>query len=248
MDVYLPTDAKSAPVMLYVHGGGWRAGDKRGVGDKASWFTGKGWIFVSANYRLLPAGKHPANVNDLADALAWLHANVAKRGGDPEKIFLMGHSAGCHLVSLLATHPEPLGRHDLGRDVIRGVIANDTQAYDLVTLVKDSKVDTYGKVFGTDPDVLRDASPLHQVTAGAGIAPFLILYSSGMGNRPNPDRPKHAEAFRKTLEEAGVPAKVVDGSDRNHGQINQRLGQKDDRITREVEDFLKAILKPGDGS
>ena len=103
LDVYALNDAKRAPVMVYVHGGGWRRGDKSAVGRKAQFFTGLGWVLVSTNYRLLPEGKHPTNVQDVAQALAWVHDHVAEHGGDPERIFLMGHSAGAHLAALVAT-------------------------------------------------------------------------------------------------------------------------------------------------
>ena len=89
--------------MVYVHGGGWKRGDKSRVGEKVEFFTGRGWVFVSVNYRLLPEGAHPANVNDVARALAWVHDHATDYGGDPDRLFLMGHSAGAHLAALVAT-------------------------------------------------------------------------------------------------------------------------------------------------
>ncbi len=85
LDVYAPRKAaEKAPVMVYVHGGGWMRGDKSAVGKKAEFFTGQGWVFVSVNYRLVPDGKHPRNVEDVATALAWVHERCTEYGGDPE--------------------------------------------------------------------------------------------------------------------------------------------------------------------
>ncbi len=244
LDLYLPEAAKkNAPIMLYIHGGGWRKGDKSAVGLKASFFTGKGWLFASANYRLLPGGEHPKNVEDVASAIAWLHEHAEQHGGDPDKIFIMGHSAGCHLVSLVATSTAPLAKHDLPLSAVKGVIALDTQAYDVARLVKETSSALYTGVFGADPATQRDASPLHHVAPDKEIPPFLILYSSGMGARPNAMRPVYAEAFRDALRAAGIPAEVVDASDRNHGEINRRFGDPEDKkVTGKTIAFLNGIL------
>ena len=119
LDLYLPegaTATDSRPVVVYVHGGGWRAGDKRNrIADKVNLFTGAGYVFASLNYRLSPATlsatpdpsriKFPDHPHDVGEAIGWLDRNLASYGGDPERIALIGHSAGAHLVSLVATDP-----------------------------------------------------------------------------------------------------------------------------------------------
>jgi arylformamidase len=243
LDLYTPEKAKDAPVMIYVHGGGWRKGDKGAVGLKAEYFNGLGWIFVSVNYRLVPDGKHPNNVEDVAAAIAWVHGNIAKRGGNPEKIFIMGHSAGAHLVALVATDERPLKKAGQSLSVIKGVIPLDTNAYDAQKQVDESPSDLYANVFGTDEAMQRDASPIYHIAKDKGIPPFLIFYSSGLGNQPNPNRPLAANAFAGALKKAGIPAEVVDASDRNHGQINQRFGELgDDMVTGKAIAFLNRIL------
>lgn len=243
LDIYSPKNAKDLPVMIYIHGGGWRKGDKSAVGLKAEYFTSKGWIFVSVNYRLVPDGQHPKNVEDVAAAIAWVHDNISKRGGDPEKLFIMGHSAGAHLVALVATDEHPLKKAGKPLSVIKGVIPLDTQAYDVPKQVAESITATYGEVFGKDDAMQRDASPIHHIARDKGIPPFLIFYSSGMGDQPNSTRPVRANAFADALKKAGVPAEVVDASDRNHGQINQRFGDPSDtKVTGKAEAFLNGIL------
>jgi arylformamidase len=244
LDIYSPRNVQHAPVMVYVHGGGWKKGDKSAVGQKATYFTNAGWTFVSTNYRLLPEGKHPRNVEDVASAVAWVQDHIAEYGGDPESIFLMGHSAGCHLVSLVATDERHLKKAGKSLATISGVIALDTQAYDVPKLLKDLPSSLYVDVFGEDETGQRDASPAHHVAEDKGIPPFLIFYSSGMRARPNPTRAAAAKAFCSALKKAGVPAEVIDASDRNHGEINQRFGDLEDRkVTGKSKNFLDEIQR-----
>lgn len=247
LDVYTAKDAerrRPGPVMVYVHGGGWQRGDKAAVGRKGEFFTGEGWVLVSVNYRLLPEGKHPHNADDVAAALAWVHEHVAEYGGDARRVFLMGHSAGCHLVSLVGTNGRHLEKAGKSLDLVRGVIALDTQAYDIPKLVGGRLSPAlYVDVFGEDVEAQRDASPIHHVANDKGIPPFLICYSSGMGAHRNPNRSAQAEAFAAALEAAGIEAEVVDASDRNHGQINQRFGDaEDEKVTGKAKAFWNGIL------
>lgn len=244
LDLHLPDKPAKAPVMIYIHGGGWKKGDKAMVAMKPVFFNTKGWIFASVNYRLLPEGKHPANVNDVAAAIAKVHDTIAGKGGDPDKLFVMGHSAGAHLACLVATNPKPLESAGKPLSILKGVVSLDTNAYDLPTLVGTAMKPFYDSIFGTDPEALRDASPQLHVAAGRNIPPFLICYSRGMGERAEPVRTAAAEAFRAALEKAGIPAEVVDASDRNHGEINQWFGREDDvKVTAKAWAFLESHAK-----
>ena len=180
LDIYAPKAAENAPVMIYVHGGGWRKGDKAGVGNKPSFFNGKGWVFVSTNYRLVPHAEFPENVADVARAIDWVCRNICEYGGDPNKIFIMGHSAGAHLVSLVATDPTYL--ETCGRTLkdVKGVISLDTQAYDLLEMLDGWTSDVYSGAFGKDPRLHKLASPQHHVDAGRSIPPFMVCYSQGV--------------------------------------------------------------------
>jgi acetyl esterase/lipase len=131
LDVFAPRDVKNAPVVLFVHGGTWMFGDKnfrglyRGVG---TFLARNGVVAVLINYRLSPAVKHPEHVKDVARAFAWTRRNIRSYGGDPDRIVLCGHSAGGHLVSLLATDKTYLSDpalklKDADRRAIRGVVS-----------------------------------------------------------------------------------------------------------------------------
>ncbi len=111
LDVYsLPSSAAAVPVVIWVHGGGWFTGDKaNNMARKVELFNGEGYLLVSLNYRLSPEPKaspapdrvrFPTHPEDVARAVAWVHENAAAYGGDPERIALLGHSAGAHLCRL----------------------------------------------------------------------------------------------------------------------------------------------------
>ena len=241
LDIYAPKDAKGCPVMLYVHGGGWSKGDKQAVGQKPAWLVGKGWMLVSANYRLVPKIAHPANVQDVANAIAWVHTNAAKHGGDPARIFLMGHSAGAHLVSLAAIDGRRLEAAGKSLSILKGVIELDTAALDLPRLMRESLAvgRVYGPAFGKDPAVWKDASPMAHIAKDKGIPPFLLIHADR-----NPMKEAQSEAFAKALDAAGIRAEVVAAPDKTHGTLNRDLGRPGDKPTAAVDAFLDSLLAP----
>ena len=101
LDVYAPSGAKGLPVVVWIHGGGWQTGDKADVYEKPKVFTGKGYILVSVNYRLLPKVDMGTLTGDVAKSVRWVHDHIAEHGGDPKRLFIMGHSAGAQLAALL---------------------------------------------------------------------------------------------------------------------------------------------------
>lgn len=236
LDIYAPEDAKSCPVMVYVHGGGWSKGDKRAIHHKAEFFVGEGYVFVSVNYRLVPKIQHPTNVQDVANALAWVHSNIEKYGGDPEWIFLMGHSAGAHLVALAGTDGRRLETAGKNLSILKGVIPLDTNGYDLTSFLKETDAQVYRKAFGTDPEVWKDASPAAHVAKGKGIPPFLIFVAN------NPDKGERSEEFAGLLKAAGVEAKVVYAPEHNHGSLNQTLGKPGEKTTQDIGEFLNSVM------
>src|SRR4029453_15688680 len=94
LDVYAPAGAKNVPVVFWIHGGGWRAGDKTMVALKPKAFTDAGFVFVSISHRLLPTVDMGTLTGDGASALGWVHKNITTHGGDPTRLLVMGHSSG----------------------------------------------------------------------------------------------------------------------------------------------------------
>jgi acetyl esterase/lipase len=103
LDVYAPADGQDHPVMIWVHGGAWQFGDKAHVQSKPRAFNERGYILVSVNNRLHPAVTYREQAGDIAQAIRWVKDHVREHGGDPGRVFLMGHSSGAHLAALVGT-------------------------------------------------------------------------------------------------------------------------------------------------
>ena len=125
LDIWAPKDAldKPRPVVIFVYGGGWRAGSKDEYAFVGRALASRGYIVVLPDYRLYPEVKFPAFVEDNAKAVAWVHDNITRFGGDKNRIFLSGQSAGAYNVAMLALDQQWLGREGKSTDIIKGVAA-----------------------------------------------------------------------------------------------------------------------------
>jgi len=241
LDIYAPAASTDCPVVVMIHGGGWHEGDKANravVEAKSRHFVGAGCVFVSANYRLSPAVRHPEHVKDIAKALAWIHDHIADHGGDPNRMYVMGHSAGAHLAALVATDDHYLAA--LGKDlrILKGVILLDSAAYDIPRFINElggarAMRETYENAFGTDEEIWRDASPQAHVKPGKHIPPFLIFHTGARlaGATLSKDL---AESLRK----AGTPAWAIHARDKDHRAISLDIGRPDDWVTNLIMKFL----------
>ncbi|HEU5255632.1 MAG TPA: alpha/beta hydrolase [Vicinamibacterales bacterium] len=174
LDIYVPDGARNTPVIFSIHGGALEAGDRseeRFVGQR---FAGAGYVTVVISYRLSPDVSHPAHIQDVAAAFAWVTHNIARHGGDPNRILVIGHSAGAYLAMLLATDPRWLAAHNLTpRDIAavapvsgfywveREGVAPDRPAY----------------VWGRDRKAWVEASPAHYLRPDT--PPVLLLDTDG---------------------------------------------------------------------
>ena len=122
VDIYAPEGAKNLPVVFWIHGGGWQAGDKTDVQIKPQAFVDKGFVFVSTNYRLLPNVDMGTIIRDVAKSVRWVHDHIAEHGGDPKRILVMGHSAGAQLAALICTDDRYLKAEGLSLAIIKGCV------------------------------------------------------------------------------------------------------------------------------
>jgi len=246
LDVYTPerASADKLPVMFWIHGGGWQVGDKRDIDIKPKVLTERGMVFVSTGYRLLPDVTMDVLTRDVAAALGWVHRNIARHGGDPQRIFVAGHSAGAQLAALLCTDERYLKEQNVPFDVLKGCIPVDGDTYDIPKIIMTAELrqmlyggrqPTFGhrQKFGNDPEKHVDFSAVTHVAKGKGIPPFLLLYFSG-----NPDTTAQANRLAAVLKAADIPAQAFGKSDTNHGRLNDDLGQPDDPATQELYKFL----------
>ena len=229
----------NSPVLIYVHGGGFAVGDKawsKDLDPKPEYFTNVlGHIFVSINYRLLPEGQFPVNAQDVANAVAWIHDNIADFGGDPGQLVLMGHSAGAHLVAQVAADDSYLRKAGKDLTILKGAIPIDGSSYDLAQSGEreQSLVAMYGPNW-------RDAAPIAHVAAGKNIPPHLLLHVTGaVGPRTNSDIQTNMMA--NALREAEVRADVVELDDVEHFGANERIGEPGHPSTVAVERFLRML-------
>jgi acetyl esterase/lipase len=236
LDVYSPRGTTGCPAMVFVHGGAWRAGDKAGAaGAKPAFFTSVGWVFVSINYRLLPAAPVATQAQDVANAVAWVAGNITEYGGDSREIYLMGHSAGAHLVSLVATDDRRLKETGGNLSLIKGVVELDTAALDIPKLMKTGRA-FYEPMFGADPKGWADISPMNHVVKGKAIPPFLLVVAD-----KNQMKLEQARSFAHALREAGARAEILEAPDKTHGTLNGDLGRLGDGPTKAIMNFLKSI-------
>jgi len=188
LDILIPDldVTQKVPAIIHVHGGGWQRGSKEswfyGAPFMGNAFMSRGFVAVVVNYR---KQKHPSAINDVADAIKWVVSNISLYNGDPTKIFLSGHSAGGHLISLLVTESIHLGRVGLNNSYIKGVICL-SGIYTVAHPLSDSLDDLFNSlfrkfyvesIFGVGEECWSNASPAtHLLTHpnGDNLPPFLI--------------------------------------------------------------------------
>ena len=240
LDVYSAGGAKGAPVVVFVHGGEWTRGDKAAVSYKPKFLNESGVVFVSVNYRLTPSVRHPAHASDVAAALRWVHDHAEEVGGDPKKVVLMGHSAGCHLAALVGLDPRYLGEVKLKPSDLRGVVAWSGGAYDLVQKVKDggAYADYIRKAFGDSEEAWRDASPLAHVE-GAEAGPAFLLVSIAAGSASHKAAERLAGLIRGAKGRAD--SKLIEG--RDHFNANHLLGAPDDTTGQVLLNFVRKVTR-----
>jgi len=232
-DVYAPKDVRNAPVIVMVHGGGWAFGDRRMsrvVTNKARHWLAQGFVFVSVGYRLLPAAPVEDQAHDVAHALAAIQQRAATWGGDGGKVVLMGHSAGAHLVALVAASPTLAT--EAGAKPWRGSVLLDSAAYDVGAVMRGRHFPLYDRAFGSDSARWDALSPLVQLSKAAAPV-FAVCSSRRMESCP------HAQAFAEKARSLGGQA-LVQREDKTHAEINADLGTPG-VYTDAVDGFLRAI-------
>lgn len=243
LDIYYNdnTEAKK-PVVIYVHGGGWSIGDKANqLENKINLFRSLEYILVSINYRLSPFPyelnnperiMYPTHNEDVAAAIKWVVNNISQYGGNFDKIALLGHSAGAHLVALTGTNEALLKQVGLNFSNIKGVAVIDTEGYDVVAKVATNN-DLYINAFGMDSLTNVQASPIFNITDGVAYPHFFIA------KRGSVKRIAVANQFIEALEEKGVSVFQVDGGIYDHQEINLAIGAANEVVvTSKLQKFL----------
>ena len=234
LDLYFPEENPTlAPVFLFIHGGGFREGDRSHYGYVAGPFAKRGFITAVTSYRLTPQGfYYPSQPEDIRAALSWLYRNIASYGGDPKQIYVGGHSAGGILTAEVCVRGGWLKEKGLPPDLIRGcapvstsIVVGDPEAAlgGGVYAIRKAEGDAYV----SDPALRQEADPLQNIDT----APPVIFFSAGTGEAILHDSPR---LFVKRLKDMGSQAEFLILEDHDHADTALALGNEQSILFLEI--------------
>ncbi|NBO91965.1 MAG: alpha/beta hydrolase [Planctomycetia bacterium] len=272
LDIFRPDSSpKPLPVILFIHGGTWMTGDKDffGINRKAGKMLARsGYVTAVVNYRLTPFVQHPEHARDIARAFAWIQRHINKYGGDPSRVVLIGHSAGGHLATLIATDPAYLADPELkldasARAAVKGVIGvsgvyripqADEFQKDIASAVIENWMDaTRGPVAYAGPVLSYFSPTLNPFRLVFGTDPITMKKASPLSHvrkglppflllytyQEPPTLDVMARDFASRLLEFGVSAELRCMNGCNHRTIVNRMHDENDTVARKVLEFLE---------
>jgi acetyl esterase/lipase len=238
LDVYAPRKkaATAYPVVVFIHGGSWNSGNKNFYSFVGRRLAKQGVVAVVVNYRLSPKVEVPAMADDCARAVVWTTEHIREYGGNPQQLFVMGHSAGGGLAALLAADNRLLARRGLTPNPIKGAILDDPAGLDMLdylTKLEYPNDAQYLIPYGKQPEVWKEVSALYHVTAAA--PPFLIF----IGGETYPSIRNSSRKFEQKLTALGHPPKFTVLPGKKHAPMVLQLYWKDNVIYRELLKMVK---------
>ena len=233
LDLYLPSGHEGPqgfPTLLWFHGGSLKTGDKQGSISKtvSQRLVGEGIAVASANYRLFPRAKYPMYIEDAAAALAWLHQHISDYGGDPDQLFISGHSAGGYLAAMVSLDDQYLKTHGLQLSDLAGSIPISGQIDSHWTVREEREIPRTVRI-------IDESAPLFHIRADA---PPMLTFC---GSNDLAGRAARNQVFADALKRAGHPDityRIIEG--RNHGTIISLAGNADDAVGRDIIEFIKS--------
>lgn len=228
LDLFQPNSPSpdARPIVVYLHGGGYVRGDKRGSGNIGIYFARHGVIGITINYRLAPAVKWPAGAEDIARLIGWIRANPDQHGGNIDKIFLMGNSAGTGHVSSYVFFEENQVK---GADGVAGAILVSGPSYDTRYLGPRSSA-----YFGEDRTKYPDMSVIKKID-GRKI-PLFIAYAEL--DMPAIQKQNHA-LINALYERDGMMPTVKQVMGHNHISIVRHINTKDESLGPDLLEFIR---------
>lgn len=233
LSIYRPEHgASKAPVIVFFYGGNWVSGERDDYAFVGRSLAERGFVVVIPDYRLYPEAGYPAFVDDSARAVAWTARRIAQYGGDPKRIFVMGHSAGAYNAAMVALDPRWLRKHGSEPAILRGWIGM-AGPYNFLPIENE----TTRKVFPY-PNTPRDSQPIAHVTAKS---PPALLIAARNDKTVEPVR--NSGALADGLRSAGVPVREVVYDHVNHTTLVATLSASLRRLAPSldaVEDFVRS--------
>jgi acetyl esterase/lipase len=154
----------SQPVLIFVYGGNWNSGNKEIYNYVGRNFARHNMVVVLPDYTKSPQVSYKEMTTQIATSINWVKEHIADYGGDPDRIYVTGHSAGGHLVALATMNPE----YGVPKDAVKGIILNDAAGLDMETFLKNNpptSSDDYIATWTTDPEAWKEASPINFLTS-----------------------------------------------------------------------------------
>lgn len=233
LSIYRPEHgASKAPVIVFFYGGNWSSGERDDYAFVGRSLAERGFVVVIPDYRQYPDARYPAFLDDSARAVAWISRRIAQYGGDPKRIFVMGHSAGAYNAAMLALDPRWLRQQGTGPSILRGWIGM-AGPYNFLPIENE----TTRKVFPY-PDTPRDSQPINHVSA---LAPPALLIAARNDKTVEPVRNSGALADR--LRGEGVPVREVVYDHVNHATLVATLSASLRRLAPSldaIEEFVRS--------
>jgi acetyl esterase/lipase len=230
-----PSATAPRPVLVFFHGGGWHSGQPGDYHFIGRTFARAGYVVILPGYRLVPEGRYPAMLEDGAMALAWTRDHAAEHGGDPERVAVMGHSAGAYLAAMLGLERQWLGRAGVEDGFIKGVVGL-SGPYDFFPWTSDSARNAFGAA--PDPALTQP------VNHARGDGPPMLLLT---GDADTTVRPRNSSALARALRTAGAPTDPVILAGVDHNGTVMKLAapfSRDRRVLGPVLAFLAARTAP----
>ena len=233
LSIYRPEKgADKAPVIVFFYGGNWSSGERDDYEFVGRSLAARGFVVVIPDVRLYPQASYPAFLDDSACAVAWTSRRIAQYGGDPKRIFAMGHSAGAYNAAMLALDARWLRKQGSGPAILRGWIGM-AGPYNFLPIEDE----TTRKVFHY-PDTPRDSQPINHVSA---LAPPALLIAARNDKTVEPVR--NTGALADKLRGAGVPVREVMYDNVNHATLVATLSSSLRRLAPSldaIEDFVRS--------
>jgi len=232
LDVYTPTGARNAPVVVFFYGGRWSEGDKLMYKFVGQALASRGIVAVVPNFRLYPAARFPAFVEDAATAVKWTKSNIASYGGDSGKLFVMGHSSGAHIAAMLALNEGYLKQVGGSRSWLKGMIGL-AGPYNFLPIEDPELRDIFGP-----PEKFEQSQPIFFVDGQN--PPLLLLH----GEDDKIVWVANTRSLAKAVAAAGGPVETVIYPKMSHTWIVGSLGsvvRSSSDVVNHIDDFVKRM-------
>lgn len=236
LDLFPAAGDGPGPVLMFLPGGGWRTHARTDAWSLPAFARREGLLLAVADYRAMPEAGARAQAQDAAAAFAWLRAHAREHGGDPTRIFVMGHSAGGHLAALISADPSYLAAHGLAPADIAGVLLLDGAAYDAREQTRFLHAFPRTRAYF---DALFEGdyaafTPADRLSAEVPGPPMLLIYAA---DRPYPQRQNTALAA--ALRRVGRPNRVIADRGASHLSIAADFGRHGDRVSARAARFIR---------